>query len=53
MMSGMGISREVTVGERGAEWRSRGGGGRAAKAELLSGVEGVSSQPVRRIVLRA
>jgi hypothetical protein len=27
-------------------------GGRAAKAELLTGIEGVSSRPVRRIVLR-
>jgi hypothetical protein len=27
-------------------------GGLALKAELLSGVEGVSSRPVRRIVLR-
>jgi hypothetical protein len=28
-------------------------GGRAAKAELLTGVEGVSSRPVRKIALRA
>ena len=27
-------------------------GGRAGKAELVSGIEGVSSSPVRRIVLR-
>jgi hypothetical protein len=27
-------------------------GGRAGKAELLSGIEGVSSRPVRKIVLR-
>ena len=27
-------------------------GGRAGKAELLTGIEGVSSRPVRRIVLR-
>jgi hypothetical protein len=32
--------------------RHDGCGGRVAKAELLSGVEGVSSRPVRRIVLR-
>jgi hypothetical protein len=31
--------------------RHDGCGGRAAKAELLSGIEGVSSRPVRRIVL--
>jgi hypothetical protein len=27
-------------------------GGRAGKVELLTGVEGVSSRPVRKIVLR-
>ena len=27
-------------------------GGRAGKAELLTGIEGVSSRPVRKIVLR-
>jgi hypothetical protein len=27
-------------------------GGRAGKAELLTGIEGVGSRPVRRIVLR-
>ena len=32
--------------------RHDGCGGRAGKAELLSGIEGVSSRPVRRIVLR-
>jgi hypothetical protein len=32
--------------------RHDGCGGRAGNAELLSGVEGVSSRPVRRIVLR-
>ena len=35
-----------------AKMRHDGCGGRAGKAELLSGVEGVSSRPVRRIVLR-
>ncbi len=34
-----------------ARMRHDGCGGRAAKAELLTGIEGVSSQPVRRIVL--
>ena len=33
--------------------RHDGCGGRAARAELLTGVDGVSSGPVRRIVLRA
>jgi hypothetical protein len=33
--------------------RHEGCGGRAGRVELLSGVEGVSSRPVRRIVLRA
>jgi hypothetical protein len=33
--------------------RHDGRGGLAGKAELLSGIEGVSSRPVRRIVLRA
>jgi hypothetical protein len=32
--------------------RHDGCGGRAGKAELLSGVEGVSSRPVRKIVLQ-
>jgi len=32
--------------------RHDGCGGRTAKAELLSGIEGVSSRPVRRILLR-
>ena len=35
-----------------AKMRHDGCGGLAGKAELLSGVEGVSSRPVRRIVLR-
>jgi hypothetical protein len=32
--------------------RHEGCGGRVAKAELLTGAEGVSSRPVQRIVLR-
>ena len=32
--------------------RYDGCGGRAGKAELLTGIEGVGSRPVRRIVLR-
>jgi hypothetical protein len=34
-----------------ARTRHDGCGGRAGKAELLPGIEGVSSRPVRRIVL--
>ena len=32
--------------------RHDGCGGRAGKAELLTGIEGATSRPVRRIVLR-
>ena len=32
--------------------RHDGCGGRAGKAELLTGIEGASSRPVRRIVLQ-
>jgi hypothetical protein len=49
----------VTAGQRNlrlrdllARARHEGCGGRAAKAELMTGVDGVSSRPVRRIVLR-
>jgi hypothetical protein len=34
-----------------ARMRHDGCGGRAGKAELLTGIAGVSSRPVRRIVL--
>ena len=34
-----------------SQLRTDGCGGLAAKAELLTGIEGVSSRPVRRIVL--
>jgi hypothetical protein len=33
--------------------RHDGCGGQAGRAELLTGIDGVSSSPVRRIVLRA
>jgi hypothetical protein len=36
-----------------ARMRHDGCGGRAGRVELLTGVDGVSSRPVRRIVLRA
>jgi hypothetical protein len=35
-----------------ARMRHDGCGGRAARAELLTGIDGASSRPVRRIVLR-
>jgi hypothetical protein len=53
------------VNEAHAPWRDRalfdilhqmrhdGCGGLPGRAELLTGIEGVSSRPVRRIVLRA
>jgi hypothetical protein len=49
----------VTAGQRRmllrdflARARHEGCGGRALKAELMTGAEGVSSRPVRRLVLR-
>jgi hypothetical protein len=41
-------------GDAGSHARTRhdGCGGHAGKAELLTGIEGVSSRPVRKIVLR-
>ncbi len=44
--------RHRTLRDILAPMRHDGCGGRAAKAELLTGVEGVSSRPVRSIVLR-
>ncbi len=44
--------RHRTLREILARTRHDGCGGRAAKAELLTGIEGVSAHPVRRIVLR-
>ena len=56
--------KDRVVNEAHAPWRDRslfdilhrmrhdGCGGLAGKAELLSGIEGVSSRPVRRILLR-
>jgi hypothetical protein len=50
----------MTEGQRGmglrvllARMRHDGCGGRAGRAELLTEIDGVSSRPVRRIVLRA
>jgi hypothetical protein len=45
--------RELRLNEILARMRHDGCGGSAGKAELLTGVEGVSSRPVRCIVLRA
>jgi hypothetical protein len=43
---------EKQAGRAIARMRHDGCGGLAAKAELLTGIEGVSSRPVRQIVLR-
>ena len=57
--------KDRMVAETHAPWRDRslfdilhqmrhdGCGGLAGRAELLTGIEGASSRPVRRIVLRA
>jgi hypothetical protein len=42
----------LTIREIIARMRHDGCGGRAGRAELVTGIEGVSSRPVRRIVLR-
>jgi hypothetical protein len=46
------VQRGMLLRDLLAQARHEGCGGRVAKAELLTGVEGVSSRPVRRIVLR-
>jgi hypothetical protein len=43
-----GMALRVLIGRM----RHEGCGGRAGRAELLTGIDGVSSRPVRRIVLR-
>jgi hypothetical protein len=43
--------RRLVLRDLLARARHEGCGGRAAKAELLTGVEGANSRPVRRIVL--
>ncbi len=52
------FSETHAAGQRGmlirdiiARMRHDGCGGRAGKVELLTGIEGASSRPVRRIVL--
>jgi hypothetical protein len=42
----------VPIRELLAKLRHDGCGGRAGRAELLTGIDGVSSRPERRIVLR-
>jgi len=44
---------DQTLGSILARMRHDGCGGLAAKAELLTGIEGAHSRPVRKIVLRA
>jgi hypothetical protein len=46
------VHRGMLLSDLLARARHEGCGGRVAKAELLTGVERVSSRPVRRIVLR-
>jgi hypothetical protein len=43
--------RDRTLADILRRMRRDGCGGRAGKAELLTGIEGASSRPVRRIVL--
>jgi hypothetical protein len=45
--------RDQTLRDVLARMRHDGCGGLAAKAELLTGIDGASSRPVRKIVLRA
>jgi hypothetical protein len=45
--------REMPIRVLLARARHDGRGGRAGRVELLTGIDGVSSQPVRRLVLRA
>jgi hypothetical protein len=46
------IHGEMPIRDIVARMRHDGCGGRAGRVELLTGIEGVSSRPVRRIVLR-
>ena len=47
-----GRRREMPLRDLLAKLRHDGCGGRAGRAELLTGIEGASSRPVRKIVLR-
>jgi hypothetical protein len=46
------VQRVLRLRDLLARARHAGCGGRAARAELMTGVDSVSSRPVRRIVLR-
>ena len=48
-----GRQRDMPLRVLISRMRHDGCGGSAGKVELLTGIEGVSSRPVRRIVLRA
>ena len=48
-----GRRREMPIRALLARMRHDGCGGRPGTAELLTGIEGMGSRPVRRIVLRA
>ena len=45
------VARHMKQGEQATDPRHL-CGGRAGKAELLTGIEGVSSRPVRKVTLR-
>jgi hypothetical protein len=45
--------RDMPIREIIARMRHDGCGGRAGKVELVTGIDGASSRPVRKIVLRA
>jgi hypothetical protein len=45
------LAGSMTIRAIIAKMRHDGCGGRAARAELLTGIEGASSRPVRKIVL--
>jgi hypothetical protein len=45
--------REMPIRGLLARARHEGCGGRAGRVELITGIEGASSRPVRRIVLRS
>jgi hypothetical protein len=46
------VQRDLPIRTILARMRHDGCGGRAGQVELLTGIEGASSRPVRRIVLR-
>jgi hypothetical protein len=46
------LAGNMTIRDLNAKMRHDGCGGRAGRVELITGIEGASSRPVRRIVLR-